>query len=111
MAPVSAPLAHLVGAALRAARTRAGLSQEELAEAVQISAHYVSLMERGERLPKLDVLQRCAHALDVPLGQLVGDAPLPISSKEQQIVALVRRLEPKDRDIALVILKALSARK
>ena len=55
------------GKALRVARTAKGYSQRQLADAAHIDASHVSLIETGHRKPSLDVLQRLAEALGVPL--------------------------------------------
>jgi transcriptional regulator with XRE-family HTH domain len=59
------------GSVLRAARQRAGLSQERLAEMSDLDCTYPSLMERGLRQPTLSVLFHVAAALGVDPGFLV----------------------------------------
>jgi transcriptional regulator with XRE-family HTH domain len=53
-----------VGERLRKARQEAGLSQRELAFA-GCSAAYISRIERGERVPSLQVLRELAARCDV----------------------------------------------
>jgi transcriptional regulator with XRE-family HTH domain len=54
-----ASLAHDI----KAARTRAGLSQEALAFAADIDRTYVSQLERGIANPSIQVLQHVADAV------------------------------------------------
>jgi transcriptional regulator with XRE-family HTH domain len=49
---------------LRHARTRHGLSQEQLAEKIAYSGSLVGMVEAGRRMPSLDFAQRCDDALD-----------------------------------------------
>ena len=58
-----------VGARLRAAREAAGLSQRELAFP-GCSAAYISRIERGERIPSLQVMRELAQRLGVTDAEL-----------------------------------------
>jgi DNA-binding XRE family transcriptional regulator len=53
---------------LRNARERAGLTQQRLAQAAQLSVTGLAMIERGERLPGLDTATRICWALDVVGG-------------------------------------------
>jgi transcriptional regulator with XRE-family HTH domain len=57
---------------LRAARRRAGLSQERLSALARLHRTEISLLERGERDPKLSTVCRLADALGVPAATLVA---------------------------------------
>jgi transcriptional regulator with XRE-family HTH domain len=65
-------IANAFGMVLRAARTRAGLSQEALGFACEIDRTYVSLLERGERQPTLSTLFALSEQLDVSAESLVA---------------------------------------
>jgi len=60
-----------VGARLRAARLRAGLSQEELSFAADLSMRHVGNIERGLTNPSAEELIRLAHALNRQPGTLL----------------------------------------
>lgn len=47
------------------------LSQEELAHQANISRVYIGEVERGERNITIDLMERIAEALDIPLEQLL----------------------------------------
>ena len=64
----------IVGKNLRACRTHAGLTLEQLAEKADMSWPYLSEIERGRENISLDKLVRLAQALDVKLATLVEDA-------------------------------------
>lgn len=60
-----------VGARVREARLRRGLTQEELAFEARIDLTYVGGIERGRRNPSLLVLVRLAAALAVEPSELL----------------------------------------
>jgi transcriptional regulator with XRE-family HTH domain len=51
------------GAELRRRRTAAGLSQDQLGQAITYSAALVGRVEVGERMPSLDLAERCDDVL------------------------------------------------
>ena len=56
---------------LRAQRLRSGLSQESLASASTLHRTEISLLERGEREPRLSTIVRLARGLGVPAATLL----------------------------------------
>jgi transcriptional regulator with XRE-family HTH domain/predicted negative regulator of RcsB-dependent stress response len=70
----TAPKASL-GARVHTLRTRAGLSQAELAEAAGMSGSYISLIEAGQRSPRKETLDRLSRALRVSRAELLGSVP------------------------------------
>lgn len=78
------PMAAGVGAAIRAARERAGLSMRALAAQCAVSQPFLSQVENGVASPSLATLYRLAAALDVPPADLLP--PLPTGGE----VRLVR---------------------
>jgi transcriptional regulator with XRE-family HTH domain len=50
------------------------LSQEVLAEMADVHPTYVGLLERGQRIPGIDVAERIARALGLKLSQLIIEA-------------------------------------
>lgn len=68
-----AKLLKTFGRAIRSARKRAGLSQEDLAEAAKLSRNYISDIERGVRNPGLLALVGLSRALRLPLRDMLED--------------------------------------
>ena len=56
---------------LRKHRARAGLSQQALGYACNLHRTEISLLERGEREPRLSTIVRLARALDIPPAELL----------------------------------------
>jgi transcriptional regulator with XRE-family HTH domain len=63
---------RLVSVNLREKRKQAGLSQEALAAASQLHRTELSLIERGERDPRVSTLVRIAHGLGIEPCELLG---------------------------------------
>lgn len=56
-------LAKTLGTNVKRIRKERGLTQEALADEVELAVTYVGQIERGERNPTLDVVERFARAL------------------------------------------------
>jgi transcriptional regulator with XRE-family HTH domain len=59
------------GVVLRQFRTRADLSQVDLADRAEVHVNTISLLERGRRGPALDLVLTLAEALEVGPDELV----------------------------------------
>jgi len=69
------------GRVLRRRREAGALSQEALASRAGLHRNYVGLLERGERMPSLLVVQRLAKALATTMADLVGELERPANSQ------------------------------
>jgi transcriptional regulator with XRE-family HTH domain len=63
--------AERFAANLKAARKQAGLSQEEASFRAGLHRTEVGMIERGERVPRIDTLVKVAGALGVKPGELL----------------------------------------
>lgn len=70
---LSEDCARRFGAVVRLYRKAKGLTQEELAEKADLAPKMISLIERFERNPSLNVADSIAQGLGVPLWRLVKD--------------------------------------
>lgn len=73
-APVVSPgdaIRARFGQNLRRRRRRIGLSQEEVGIRASLHRTEIGLLERGERLPRVDTLAKLAGALELPPGDLL----------------------------------------
>jgi DNA-binding XRE family transcriptional regulator len=69
------------GENLRAARERRSLSQEALAEVVNVHRTHLGALELGQREPGLAMLLILAHGLRVSPGALLEDLAVPVERK------------------------------
>jgi transcriptional regulator with XRE-family HTH domain len=103
-----AKLALHIGAVAREARLKAGLTQEEAAERIDVATEVYGRLERGNMLPSLPTLLRLCRALALDANPLLGfsssqppawlqldaparEEPLPM----RRLVRTVRRLKPR----------------
>lgn len=71
-----------LGQRLRERRERSGLSQREVAEALQVSPQAVSKWERGESAPDIGLLVPLCRLLDVSVERLSrGGSPTAAISR------------------------------
>ena len=65
-------LLNRFAANIRRLRSQKHLSQKALADNVGISVSYVSMLERGQRSPPLETIEKMARALRVPAAALLA---------------------------------------
>ena len=58
------------GERLRELRKREGFSQEELSSKAGLDRTYVGKIERGEKSPSLETIERLANSLDLDMRDL-----------------------------------------
>ena len=58
-------------------RKKSGLTQTQLGEAVGVSLHAISKMEKGERAASIEVLYSLADYFEVSIDYLVGRSDDP----------------------------------
>lgn len=66
-------LAIKFGNILRMTRKSKGFSQEKLALDSDLDRTYISLLERGQRMPTIDTVFKLAKALDINASKLVEE--------------------------------------
>jgi transcriptional regulator with XRE-family HTH domain len=67
----------LIGQKLREIREAKNMSQVEISEATGLVQPYVSRVENGHTIPGLEMLEKWACALKIPLYQLLYDGDEP----------------------------------
>ena len=95
-----------IGARIREARQRKKMTQEQLAEAVDIGFYYIGEIERGEKLPSLSVFVKIAEVLGVSSDSLLKDELTATPEFNNEISAKLEKLTPKQRAGAVAILDA-----
>jgi len=73
------------GSYLRSLRTKAGLSQEELADRAGIHVTYLSGVERGLRNPSIRNVRRLAQAMGIQTRELFSFEESPPGSNDQPV--------------------------
>lgn len=103
---------QLLGERILRIRHELGLSQEELAFRCGMQPSHIGFLERGQRNPTLDTLERIALGLGVSVCQLVDfDAEPHIQSYDEttnKILSLVLPLDAKEKKQLLAIVRAFA---
>jgi transcriptional regulator with XRE-family HTH domain len=71
--PVFEVMHMTMGQLIKAARERAGMTQEELGKKIGVTGVAIMRYEKGQRQPRLAQLQAIASALGVPVQELISD--------------------------------------
>lgn len=90
-----------IGARIKAARERAGMTQEELAEAADLSPMHVSAIERGVKTPRLDTFVNISNVLQVSPDTLLQDVAERASdgTASELSIAIAKRPNEEQRRI------------
>ncbi len=99
-----------IGQRIRAARKAAGLSQEQLAEQINISVTHMSHIETGNTKLSLGVLAAISRQLGVRTDTLLlGDLPRSEAEAAAEITALLRGFGEKETAFLLTVVKSVAA--
>ena len=85
-----------LGARIREARKRKGLTLKDLADRTKLSVPYLSDLERRQVNPTLETLRKVADALGVAVSVLVGGTPDGVPSVPSMPASLSRYANSSD---------------
>jgi transcriptional regulator with XRE-family HTH domain len=100
------------GQKLQEFRVLKGMSQAELATRASCTTNYISRLEKGGAAPGIDLVARLAHALGVPLVELLPTTPPPdgLTAMRQRARELFGELVESKHEAELILLTQLLAR-
>lgn len=96
-----------LGEHIRQARLEKGLSQEKLAELLDITPTHVKHLESGHRKPSVEVLLELASQLNMSVDNLVFQTENPENQMIRQIENLLPKCSKRDLHIVLDTLKSM----
>lgn len=97
---------YKIGQKIRKLRKAHGLSQEELAERVDISTTHMSHIETGNTKLSLPVLVDLAAALEVRVDDLLSDNPVPSGTVLEEIADVLERCTTQEAKVLADVVKA-----
>lgn len=99
----------LLGRRIREERVRIGLTQEQIAEKINVSTTYVGFVERGKRSVTLEKLILLADCFQLPIDALLHDMSAHTSSeaREQQLKVLWDQASDDEKEKILSIIKVI----
>ena len=88
-----------IGKRIRKCREAKGWRQEDFAEKVGLSVTYTGMIERGEKVPKLETFITIANVLEVSADLLLADVlSTGYNIKSSEITEKIASLSPAERD-------------
>lgn len=95
-----------IGIMIREKRNSQHLTQEELAEKVNLSTEMIGQIERGETMPSVENLDAIIQELGIDPRSLFGDSPLS-STELAELYMIVSRMNPNQQHLLLKIARAI----
>ena len=100
---------RIIGERLKKKRKSSGLTQEEVAELVDITVVYLSKIENGHVRPTLDLLCQVSEIVGIDLGDLFSNVSTNSAAyQNEKVVQLFNACSPTVKPIALDLLAKLS---
>lgn len=88
-----------IGKRIRKYREEKGWRQEDFAERIGLSVTYTGMIERGEKVPKLETFITIANALEVSADLLLADVlSTGYRVKSSEMTEEISSLSPVERD-------------
>ena len=98
-----------IGNQIRAKRKAKSWSQEKLAEEVHLSAAYIGMIERGEKIPTLETFSVIANALEASADELlsgvISASHVRMSKYAEQMHSLDHKSQKVLQEIIEIFLK------
>jgi len=102
-------LAARLGMAVAAARKERRLSQEALAERLDVSKNFIGLVERGQSFPSVPRLAALSIVLGLSLDRVLLEEAVPTERWSSKTAVLLDAVAPEFRDLAVGYLRSLAA--
>ncbi|MBP3437629.1 MAG: helix-turn-helix transcriptional regulator [Clostridia bacterium] len=97
-----------IGSRIQEMRKKKGLTQEELAERMDISPHYLSALERGVYNIKLTLLVNILNTLGCSADEVFEDVvDCSVKTKANRLSDMVDALPPKEQQRIYEVVEAL----
>ena len=97
-----------LGSRIKKRRLELNLTQEKLAEKVDLSAVYIGQIERGERKVTIDTLVKLANSLNTSVEELLKDSTSKnINARLNELVNIAKELDTSNIDKVIDVIKAM----
>ena len=98
----------LIGERIKFWRQQRGLTQEQLAEMVELTPGFISLVENGKKRASLETLLSICRALNITLNDiLVGNQIIQATDYNTEFSELTVKLNQSERHLVFEITKAV----
>ncbi len=102
---MSTQVKHKIGLRVKAARTQKGLTQAQLAEAIDKAFETISNIERGKTAPNFSTLADIADVLGLPMREFFDVEDVDVSDTRQRLLMQVNSMisDLDDRQLSLLV--------
>lgn len=99
----------ILGKRIREERVRIGMTQEQMAEYIDVSTTYIGFIERGERSVTLEKLIMLAECFHVTIDYLLHEPSIEQeeNNNEKKLLFLWRLASPDERNMILSIVDVI----
>lgn len=98
----------ILGKRLREERIHCNMTQEQVAEYINVSTTYIGLIERGERSVTLEKLISLAECFHVTVDYLLADnLPLADSIQDKMLLSLWHSANEQQRSMILSLVQSV----
>ena len=108
--PIRRSLARRLGRNMGDRRRAIGMTQEQLAEYLEMDTLTISRYETGNILPPLTVVDMVARLLHTSMASLLAEEPLPVLEHSEHLGILLSGLSLDDRDWVVAMVQHLVAK-
>ena len=99
----------LIGERIKRARKSKGITQENMAEKLNVSIGYVSQVERGVTKISLDLLAAISIIVDCDVAGLISESAINSNEYlETEIVSELRSLDQKKKKLVLNFIRLIN---
>lgn len=101
---------NVIGERIRTYRKKLNYSQEELAHKAGLHPTYIGQLERGEKNPTIETIEKITIALDITLEELFRFTIQTEAQQNKTITQLIHQLETisdQDKEVLVQIIKIL----
>lgn len=99
----------IIGRRIKFHRNRLGLTQAQVAEKLEVSAKYISSIERGAANVSLSKLNKIANTLNVDLASLLSDCDSSsLNSPLTEISILTEDWTDEQKDLLICLVQFLN---
>jgi transcriptional regulator with XRE-family HTH domain len=99
-----------IGESIKLVRAIAGLTQEQMANRLDVSATHLSLVENGKSNPSLSLLQRVEDEFGVPKSFLVWNSHFQAKTKDPALSKRYRLLGEQMLELATTLIRRASTK-
>lgn len=97
-----------IGANMRMFRMEKNLRQEDIAERAGLSANYIGMIERGEKIPSLEKFIAICNALHVSADQILADVlDTGYNVRSSMLTEKISKLSKQDRERLYAVIDAM----